>query len=225
MEKLKNCVEKENAKQLKKALSDLKKAKKSDLIDLWYYREKLTARQIEKLINKELTTKEIKEILQNKIIKEYQKRLEKDLKRIETIARANDNITNINISINWVRSSTWGYNPHATITTNNATITEGRASGCGYDKESAAIAEALNKNNDILKILYIAKNKKMTLKNNNNHDLLGYGSGYGVLPYFEGGVGASSLMTIFKKLGYIVQEHHTKTSDFYAITKRGVRNE
>ena len=221
MEKLKNCVEKENTKQLKKAISDLKKTKKSDLTDLWYYREKLTNKQLEKLNNKELTTKETKEILQNKIIKEYQKRLEKDLKRIETIAQANDDITNINISINWVRSSTWGYNPHATITTNNATITEGRASGCGYDKESAAIAEALNKNNDILKLLYVAKNKKMTLKNNNNRDLLGYGSGYGVLPYFEGGVGSSSLINIFKKLGYNVQEYHSDKSDFYTITKGG----
>ena len=222
MEKLKNHTKKENAKQLKKAISDLKKAKKSDLIDLWYYREKLTARQLEKFNNKELTTKDAKEILQNKIIKEYQKRLEKDLKRIETIARANDGIENINISIDWVKSTTWGYNPHATITTNNGTITEGRASGCGYDKESAAIAEALNKNNDILKLLYVAKNKKMTLKNNDNHDLLGYGSGYGVLPYFEGGVGASSLMNIFRKLGYNVQEYHTNTSDFYTITKNGL---
>ena len=221
MEKLKNNVKKENAKQLKKAISDLKKAKKSDLIDLWYYREKLTAQQIEKLNNKELTTKEIKEMLQKKIIKEYRKRLEKDLKRIETIAQANNEIENINISINWVKSPAWGYNPHATITTNNGGITEGRASGCGYDKESAAIAEALNKNNDILKLLYVAKNKKMTLKNNSNRDLLGYGSGYGVLPYFEGGVGASSLMNIFRKLGYNIQEYHTNTSDFYTITKKG----
>ena len=38
MEKLKNYTKKENAKQIKKAISDLKKAKKSDLIDLWYYR-------------------------------------------------------------------------------------------------------------------------------------------------------------------------------------------
>ena len=223
MEKLKNHVKKENAKQLKKAISDLKKAKKSDFIDLWYYREKLTARQTEKLNNKELTTKEVKEILQNKIVKEYKTRLEKDLKRIETIERANDGIENINISINWVKSPAWGYNPHATITTNNGTITEGRASGCGYDKESAAIAEALNKNNDILKLLYTFKNKKMTANKTNSHDLLGYGSGYGVLPYFEGGVGASSLMNIFKKLGYNVQEHHTKTSDFYTITKKGVK--
>lgn len=221
MEKLKELVKKENNKQLKKALSNLKKAKKSELIDLWYYNEKLTARQIEKLNNKELPTSEAKEIIKNKIIKEYDKRINRDLTKIETIQKANEDITNINISINWIKSPTWGHNPHATITTNNGDITEGRASGYGYDKESAAIAEALNKNNNILKLLYIYKNKKMTLKNNNSHDILGYGSGYGVLPYFEGGVGASSLMNIFRKLGYNVQEYHTNTSGFYTITKGG----
>ena len=82
MEKLKELVKKENNKQLKKALVDLRKAKKSELIDLWYYNEKLTARQIEKLSNKELTTSEAKEIVKNKIIKEYSKRINKNLTKI-----------------------------------------------------------------------------------------------------------------------------------------------
>lgn len=223
MEKLKKLVEKENKKQIKEALQNLKNASAEDVTNLWYYTEKLTNTQIKKYNNKELTIEQIKEILKNKITKEYEKRKNKELKRIETIAQSNETITNINISINWVRNSTWGYNPHATITTNLGTITEGKVSGCGYDKESAAIAEALDKNNDILKLLYIAKNKKMTFKNNNNHELLGYGSGYGVLPYFEGGVGAGSLMDIFKNLGYNVREYHTDKSDFYTITKKGVK--
>ena len=223
MEKWKELVKKENNKQLKKALVDLRKAKKSELINSWYYNEKLTARQIEKLNDKELTTTKAKEIIKNKIIKEYDKRINKALTKIETIQKANEDITIINVSINWVKSPTWGYNPHATITTSNGDITEGRASGCGYDKESAAIADALNQNDDILKLLYIYKNKKMTLKNTNNHDILGYGSGYGVLPYFEGGVGASSLMNIFRKLGYNVTEYHTKISDYYTIKKKDVK--
>ena len=223
MEKLKKLVEKENKKQLKKALDDLKQQDKNNILGLWYYKEKLTNAQIKKYNNNDLTIKQLKEILKNKIIKEYEKRKEKELKRIETIEQANEKITVINISINWVKSSTWGYNPHATVTTDLNEITEGKASGCGYDKESASIAEALNKNNNILKLLYIAKNKKLTFKNNNNHDLLGYGSGYGVLPYFEGGVGASSLMNIFRKLGYNVTEYHTEKSDFYTITKKGVK--
>lgn len=220
MKKLKKQVEKENRKELKKAISNLNKAKKEDFTNLWYYSEKLTKRQKEKL-----TKSEQKEIIRNKIIKEYNTRLNKNLKRIDTIENANNNIESITINIDWVRNTTWGYNPHAVVYTNNGDITEGRASGCGYDKESTAIAEALNKNNDILKLLYIAKNKKMTAKKTNNHDLLGYGSGYGVLPYFESGVGVSSLLNIFRKLGYSISEHHTEKSDFYTITKnrKGVR--
>lgn len=216
MEKLTKQVKKENEKELKKAISNLNKAKKEDFTNSWYYSEKLTKRQKEKL-----TKSEQKEILKNKITEDYEKRLIKNLKRIDTIKNANDNIELITINVDWVKNPTWGYNPHATIYTNNGDTTEGKASGCGYDKESAAIAEALNKNNDILKILYTAKNKKMTLKNTNNHDLLGYGSGYGVLPYFEGGVGVSSLLNIFRKLGYNIQEHHTNKSDFYTIKKGG----
>lgn len=223
MEKLKKLVEKETTKESKNAIDNLKKRDKNDILNLWYYKDKLTNTQYNKYINDELTDKQIKEILKKKIIKEYEKRKDKTLKKIETITQANEKITNINISVNWVKSATWGYNPHAIITTNFGTMTEGKASGCGYDKESSAIAEALNKNNDILKLLYIAKNKKMTFKNNNNHDVLGYGSGYGVIPYFEGGVGASSLMNIFKKLGYNVQEYHTDKNDFYTITKKEVK--
>lgn len=223
MEKLKKLVEKENKKQVKEALQDLKNANAEDITNLWYYTEKLTNTQIKKYNNKELTIEQIKEILNNKIIKEYEQKQKKAIEKIDIIKEANEKVQTINISINWVRNSTWGYNPRATITTNLGTITEGKASGCGYDKESAAIAEALNKNNNILKLLYIAKNKKMTFKNNNNHDLLGYGSGYGVLPYFEGGVGASSIMNIFKNLGYNAQEYHTDKSDFYTITKKGVK--
>lgn len=214
MEKLTKQVKKENEKELKRAISNLNKAKKEDFINLWYYSEKLTKRQKEKL-----TKSEQKEIIKNQIIKDYEKRLVKNLKRINTIKNANNNIELITINVNWVKNPTWGYNPHATIYTNNGDTTEGKASGCGYDKESTAIAEALNKNNDILKLLYTAKNKKMTLKNTNNHDLLGYGSGSGVLPYFEGAVGVNSLLTIFRKLGYNIQEHHTNRSDFYTITK------
>ena len=219
MEKLKKLVEKENKKELKKAISNLNKAKKEDFTKLWYYSEKLTKRQKEKLENKKITVKEVKETLKNKIIKEYQKRTEKELQRIETIKNASDNIQSITISVDWVKNPTWGYNPHATIYTNNGNTTEGSASGCGYDKESAAIAEALNKNNDILKLLYTFKNKKMTAKKTNNHDILGYGSGYGVLPYFEGGVGVSSLLNIFRELGYKITEHHTNKNDFYTINK------
>ena len=43
------------------------------------------------------------------------------------------------ICIVWVRSRTWGSNPNV----QHYGTTIGRASGCGYNKESAALADAL----------------------------------------------------------------------------------
>ena len=52
------------------------------------------------------------------------------------------------IEIVWKKNPKWGRNPHATVTIDGVTTT-GRASGCGYDKASAAVVAALfkNKNN------------------------------------------------------------------------------
>ena len=49
------------------------------------------------------------------------------------------------IEIVWKKKPTWGLNPHATVTLDGVTST-GRASGCGYDKASAAVVAALSKN-------------------------------------------------------------------------------
>ena len=49
------------------------------------------------------------------------------------------------IEIVWKKNTTWGLNPHASVTIDGITTT-GRASGCGYDKASAAVVAALSKN-------------------------------------------------------------------------------
>lgn len=46
-------------------------------------------------------------------------------------------------------------------------------------------------------MLYVAKNKKA---DQTSREVLGYGSGYGILPYFEGGVGIESHRRIFEGL-------------------------
>jgi hypothetical protein len=126
------------------------------------------------------------------------------------LAEIAPDLTYCNISVEWVRNSYWGNNPHATVTTNNFT-SHGKASGCGYDKLSAAIASALNQDPAVLKMLYTAAEKaieegKAPQKNNTGcytyRDTLGYGSGYSILPYFEGGVGVSCFQSIFEKCGY-----------------------
>ena len=101
----------------------------------------------------------------------------------------------------------------------------GFASGCGYDKRTAAIAEAANQSNRILHIL--AEKKERELQNGKtgaNRDLVGYGSGSGcsAIPYFEGGVGISSYRIMFENCGYEWKDYSGEKYDLYIATKKEV---
>lgn len=69
--------------------------------------------------------------------------------RLEAADKAGK-LIEINISVNWTKSRTWGSNPHAECWLcfedaeygTRSSYSEGRASGCGYDKRSAAVQEA-----------------------------------------------------------------------------------
>lgn len=162
------------------------------------------------------------------------KRLEKSLGKdtdgklslLERVENAPD-LAFASIFVDWVRSSTWGHNPHAEVRTNAGTYT-GTASGCGYDKESAAIANALNQCDSVLKLLFTLKENSLcagmsdasdTCTGRNNRDVCGYGAGYWAIPKFEGGVGTSCFLEIFKKCGFKVTESHGKTWDSYIIER------
>lgn len=150
------------------------------------------------------------------------------LAQLDRVANAPD-LTFINISVEWVRSSTWGYNPHVIIGTNTGTY-YGKASGCGYDKESAAIANAFNRCDSVLKALYTLKENGLRAGKTDesetactgvdNRNICGYGSGYSIIPYFEGGVGASCFWSILKNCGFSTSCHHGKHIDFYSVEKR-----
>lgn len=166
----------------------------------WRYKEMLTERQ------KNKTKKEQRALILAKIKKEYDKRIADFLAECDRIAQA-EPLTHLYISVDWVRSSTWGMNPHAEIIANDGRFT-GRASGCGYDKLSAATADALNQSKSALKLIYnkyeeaLRKDPKATKR-----DAVGYGSGYSK-PYYEGGVGFSCHDSIFRNCGAIVHEWH-----------------
>lgn len=166
----------------------------------WRYREMLTEKQ------KTKTKKEQQALITAKIKKEFSKRIADFLNECDQIAKAQP-LTHIYISVDWVRSQTWGMNPHAEIITDDGCFS-GRASGCGYDKLSAATAQALNQSKSALKLIYnkyeqaLRKDPKATKR-----DAVGYGSGYSK-PYYEGGVGFSSHDSIFRNCGAIVHEWH-----------------
>lgn len=148
--------------------------------------------------------------------KEIDEQERKQLEKLRTAENAPD-LKYIYISVEWTKSRTWGAIPHAEIRTNNGIYT-GTASGCGYDKESAAIAEALNQSPEIMKLLYNIKEKHPAKA---HRELFGYGSGYGILPYFEGGVGVSCFESILNKCGFILTACNSgKMFDCYQFTKK-----
>ena len=133
-------------------------------------------------------------------------------------------IESISISITWHKSRMWGYNPTAEVKIlagHRVEFYKGSASGCGYDKESAAIASALNQSAAVKKMLYDCKEAALSKgSDGENRDLIHYGAGYGALPYFEGGVGVSSHMGVFEACGLKCKvSNHTDYSDFYYIER------
>lgn len=149
--------------------------------------------------------------------------LEKDMRaalaKIDTIEAA-EKPESFVLWVDWKKSRTWGANPHAELIVGGDTY-RGTASGCGYDKESAAIAEVLNVCPRTLKILYDMKEKALAGDGDiSNENAIGWGAGYGALPYYERGVGVSSLVTVLEKCGYNVKRHYSPEKSFFEIEKR-----
>ena len=153
-------------------------------------------------------------------LKENEKRKRASLDKLTEAENAPD-ISNIDIQIEWKKSATWGVNPTAECWAGGF-YTTGHASGCGYDKRTAATAEAFNANPAIMKALYTAEERRLSKRNKpTRRDFIGYGSGYGILPYFEGGVGITSHGRIFENIGFTFRTTaNTRTADAYTITRK-----
>lgn len=237
MEKLKEKLLKENKKEKAEIAKRIKEYKKEDsetntnrLLE-WHFRRYLTKKQYDNFINKKITKAQAIKIAMEKEAAEIDKRTENKLKKLETVESA-ENLESFKIVVEWKRNATWGMNPTATLQQWAGTWSEttGHASGCGYDKKSAAVAEALNKSNSILKELFNYKEKqlkkgksdksKMSCNGIDNRNIIAYGAGYSILPYFEGGVGMNCFVNIFRILGFKCNETHTKTTDVYIFTRK-----
>ena len=162
--------------------------------------EHLQARFLTKLQREKPAGKRF-ELMLKKIIKEQVKAHSKYMAKLNAAASSSRIITDISVFVLWKRSRVWGYNPKAEITVdfndNSREKYTGRASCYGYDKKSAATAEAFNQSPELMKMLYEKCNKPQP-----NKELLPYGSGYGPLPYFEGGVGFQCHEEILNVLGF-----------------------
>lgn len=159
-------------------------------------------------------------------LKKLEKELWTDLERLEAIENAKIP-SFMSIKTEWVRSRTWGSNPHTEIYVQGDGVLEGRASGCGYDKESAAFASVAKSSFALKKILCELKEaalkegksdkSKTACTGIDNREVCGYGAGYEPIPAFEGGVGMNSIISIFRRYGYNVVESHGKRYDSYEL--------
>lgn len=154
------------------------------------------------------------EIASKKVEKEYNKKLEKTIDKVNEIANA-EKFDGCTITIDW-RKGSMGANQAKAELRGCGYIEGSRTGGCGYDKESTAMADVLNECYPLMKLLYKYRAEHL---DGTNHNTFGYGSGYNkVLPYFEGGVGVSSFYRIFETIGCTLKHVACgKTFDVYEV--------
>jgi len=155
-----------------------------------------------------------------KAIERYTEKKNNVIKKYEALRGKTFKNIKIEISVSWVKSYMWGYNPHADVViytkdSNDQTTWERintTASGCGYDKLSQVVAQALNESLNI-KAFLLSKVRKLNAMKNSRVGL------YGLYDSFDlmGGCGVSSYKSIFEGLGFTWYHNSTNTSDFILI--------
>lgn len=178
-------------------------------------------------VNGTITREKAVEYAEKREEKKLTKKLNEKLEKLEKVSNAPD-LEIASVYVDFIKSATWGYNPKVE-TYADSKLTRGSASGCGYDKESAAVAESFNKNYSFLKILYNLKEEalqkgmsaesKTSCTGVDNRHIVGYGAGYSVLPSFEGGVGVDCFWKILEKAGYKIMKKYGKRENTYIIHK------
>lgn len=167
--------------------------------------------------SKKITLNEFKAMIKSRLKVYENKRINAEFNKL-LFSENLQPIENITITVDWKRSKTWGMNPNAeSFVYGLGTLKSGSVSGCGYDKLSTAVANVLNQIPQFLQLMYVVKNKNCK---KSNRECLGYGSGYGILPAFEGGVGVSCYDRIFTNIGYKFETVSSgKTFDVFSISK------
>lgn len=164
-------------------------------LDSWYYRDRMTAAALKAAQGME-KGESLPECVKAKMLGRFHRENEKarsaKLEKLEAAA-AYSLPDCVSVGVEWKKNATWGYNPTATICAAKRR-TEGKASGCGYDKGSAAIAEACNLNPEIMRILYEHAEKGGAFPYS-VHTFAG-------LPSFDGGCGVSCFGPVFAACGY-----------------------
>ncbi|MBQ1789284.1 MAG: hypothetical protein II008_03830 [Oscillospiraceae bacterium] len=185
-----------------------------EILNSWYYKQYLTDKTLAALKRTSSDARPDADTLDRICAKFARKARKETAARLEKLGAAENaaGASWFDVNVEWTKSRTWGNIPHAKVYAPGCNTT-GTASGCGYDKESAAIADALNSNPEVMRILY-------------NHIDAGGIFLYGVhvfagIPSFQGGVGVSCFSHIFEALGYNWRTLASgRTFDAYEVTKK-----
>lgn len=208
-------------------IADYRKVDKRVFLQNW-----CTAHRLEQLERGEITLEKACEIAEKRMERSVFRDLSEREQELEHIRNGNAP-DKVSIIVEYGHGTT----VRAYGTIENTAISRyerinGTASGWGYDKVSTAVADALNKSNDARKMLLEVKERALrdgatdasptASCGRDNHTCIGYGAGYGVLPYFEGGVGMSSLTALFTRHGYTMERVDAPHATCYLFRKKEV---
>ena len=217
---LRNAVNVHFDQQAAKFAADLETITAAEALKTWYYTDRMTPAALE-LVKAAAVADQaatVPETARAKMMKRYTNENEKNRARyLERLDRAEaaEPLSSAAIVVDWTRSRTWGWNPTATVTVNNDYYrqTKDSASGCGYDKESAAICGAFNANPSIMRALYEHAERGGKFPYSVNI--------YAGIPYFDGGCGVSCNYSVFEAIGYKFADvaHSRHGADVYSITR------
>lgn len=180
----------------------------------------------------EITAEKAREYAEKRMERRVFRDLSEREQELERIRNGNA-LNKIDIVVEYGHGTTvHAYATIGSLASGRYTRVDGMASGWGYDKTSAAVADALNKSNDARKMLLEVKERALrdgatdvsptASCGRDNHACIGYGAGYGVLPYFEGGVGMSSLSALFTRHGYTMERIDAPHATCYLFRKKEV---
>ena len=213
MNNLLNSLSLEGKKELEKVVKNIE-AGNMNTINFY-----ITDLRKQQLKDGKITLEKVQQIAIKKATKEIEKQTTKKMDQVKNIYATIENMEDINIIIQHKKTNL-GYQYKAILATDTVRIEGKYTGGWGYDKLSTAIAEVLNQYQPLTKLMYNYIDNKMFEEGSltiNNHKVLGYGSGHGILPYFESGVGVESFYKIFDNLGLKLTQ---VTDNSYKITRK-----
>ncbi len=180
-------------------LAEIKTAPRADLLGKYSRFQRFVTPSMTKLEESALREK-----MTVRAVAFYDKRIQAELYQLSQVMYSGE-FKGLKISVEWAKSRTYGSSPSGeAFHPGYSPVSYGPVSGCGYDKLSTCVAGMVNQCLPFMRRLYLAweANLSNTLTPVLGlRDFFGYGSGYGALPQFEGGVGVSCYDRICKAAG------------------------